>query len=208
MQQKHEQDIFKTLSSPSRGIYKEKGSKFLSFAFPVSDTDEISKLLDSLRKEYFDARHHCYAYRLGTGGDIWRANDDGEPSYTAGKQILGQLLSKELSDVLIVVVRYFGGIKLGVPGLINAYRSATADAISNGTIVEKIETAIVTISFEYEDTNNISKVLKETKIAPKKFVSDRHCTIIAEVGLSEMENFIDKMTKAGGRATVSSPQIL
>ena len=159
LQENHTEDVYKTLSSPSKGIYKDKGSKFLSFAFPVSDIEEIKTELDRLRKEYYDARHHCYAYRLGHTGDIWRANDDGEPSSTAGKQILGQLLSKELCNVLVVVVRYFGGIKLGIPGLIKAYRTATLDAIANGEIIEKTATTRIATTFSYENTHNITRAL-------------------------------------------------
>ena len=108
-------DTFKSLKAPSEGLYKEKGSKFLAFAYPVVSEDEVKAYLEQIRKKYYDARHHCYAYRLGLNGDVWRYNDDGEPSSTAGRPIYGQILSRELSDVLIVVVRYFGGIKLGVP---------------------------------------------------------------------------------------------
>ena len=120
-------DTFKSISAPAEGIYKEKGSKFLAFAYPVVSEEEVKAILESVRKEYYDARHHCYAWRLGLNGNQWRYNDDGEPSSTAGRPIYGQILSRELSDVLIVVVRYFGGTKLGVPGLIRAYRTAAAD---------------------------------------------------------------------------------
>lgn len=202
LQDNYTEDIYKTLSSPSQGVYKDKGSKFLSFAFPVSDIDDVKTEIDRLRKEYYDARHHCYAYRLGHTGDIWRANDDGEPSSTAGKQILGQLLSKELCNVLVVVVRYFGGIKLGVPGLIKAYRTATLDAISNGEIIEKKATARIATSFPYENTHSITRALKEMNITPKKFISKEDCTIITEVGLSETGRFIEKIKEAGGKPSI------
>ncbi len=122
-------DSYKTLESPAEGTYREKGSRFLAFGFPVQNEEEIRNILASLRKKYHDARHHCYAYRLGTTGEAYRVNDDGEPSGTAGKPILGQLLSNNLTHVLVVVVRYFGGTLLGTGGLITAYRSATADMI-------------------------------------------------------------------------------
>ena len=202
LQENHTEDVYKTLSSPSKGIYKDKGSKFLSFAFPVSDIEEIKTELDRLRKEYYDARHHCYAYRLGHTGDIWRANDDGEPSSTAGKQILGQLLSKELCNVLVVVVRYFGGIKLGIPGLIKAYRTATLDAIANGEIIEKTATARIATTFSYENTHSITRALKEMNVTPKKFISKEDCTIITEIGLSETDSFMERISEAGGSPVI------
>ncbi|MCF0172581.1 MAG: YigZ family protein, partial [Bacteroidales bacterium] len=125
-------DCYKSIAAPSTGIYKDKGSKFMAFAYPVESEEEVKSLVSALRKKYFDARHHCWAYRIGRLGEKWRINDDGEPSSTAGKPILGQILSNQLSDTLIVVVRYFGGILLGTPGLIQAYKSAAADAIANG----------------------------------------------------------------------------
>ena len=133
-------DCYKSISALSTGIFKDNGSKFLAFAYPVSSEEEIKPIIQQLKKEYFDARHHCYAYRIGHTGAIWRMNDDGEPSSTAGRPIYGQILSAQLSDILVVVVRYFGGIKLGVPGLIRAYKTSTADAIANATIIEKIAT--------------------------------------------------------------------
>ena len=130
-------DTYRTLKSPSEGIYKEKGSKFLAFAFPVNNEGDIKEKLEEIRKAYHDARHHCYAWVLGADKSRFRANDDGEPSNSAGKPILGKLQSHDLSQILIIVVRYFGGVKLGVGGLINAYRSAADDAIQNGTIVKR-----------------------------------------------------------------------
>ncbi len=127
-------DLYKTIEEASTGIYKEKGSKFLAFAYPVATEYEVKDILDGLKKEYYDARHHCYAYVLGADKDKFRANDDGEPSSTGGKPILGQILSNDLTNIFIVVVRYFGGTKLGVSGLINAYRSAASDAINNAKI--------------------------------------------------------------------------
>lgn len=132
---KSDTDSYLSIAAPSEGLYKEKGSKFMAFAYPVEEEEQAKEIIADLKKEYFDARHHCYAYRIGHTGDQWRMNDDGEPSSTAGRPIFGQLLSNELSDILVVVVRYFGGIKLGVPGLIRAYKSATADAIANAEIV-------------------------------------------------------------------------
>lgn len=182
-------DLYRTIAGPAKGIYKELGSKFLAFAFPVETEAEIKKIIADIKKEYFDARHHCYAYRLGADGSRWRANDDGEPSSTAGKPIHGQLLSNELSDVLIVVVRYFGGTKLGVPGLIRAYRSATQDAIANATIVDKIAAEIFKVNFDYLEMNNVMKVLKEMGLTPSGQEYGDRCSLIVRVRLTSVEAF-------------------
>ena len=154
-------DTYKTIAEAATGLFKDKGSKFLAFAFPVENEEQIKQHIQTLKKEFFDARHHCYAYRLGLNGELWRANDDGEPSSTGGKPILGQLLSQELTNVLIVVVRYFGGILLGASGLIVAYRNAAADALNNAQIVEKIAKDEIEFSFHYNDMNAVMKLLKE-----------------------------------------------
>ena len=169
-------DTFRSLEAPSEGLYKEKGSKFLAFAYPVASEEEIKRHLERIRKEYYDARHHCYAYRLGLAGDVWRMNDDGEPSSTAGRPIFGQIQSVGLSDILIVVVRYFGGIKLGVPGLINAYRSAAADAISNGRIVEKTATELFSVTFDYAGMDRVMRVLKDMGLSPLRFDTGTEAT--------------------------------
>ncbi|MDD4257772.1 MAG: IMPACT family protein [Bacteroidales bacterium] len=154
-------EIYTTIAAPSEGLYKEKGSKFLAFAYPVSTEDEIKNLLQDLRKKFFDARHHCYAYRLGPDGATWRVNDNGEPSSTAGKPIFGQLISFGLSDVLVVVIRYFGGIKLGVSGLINAYRTAARDALEHAQTVEKQVRENITLEYTYEQTNAVMKAIRD-----------------------------------------------
>ncbi|MCK9625330.1 MAG: YigZ family protein [Bacteroidales bacterium] len=182
-------DCYKSISALSKGIYKDNGSKFLAFAFPVETELEIKSIITEIKKEYFDARHHCYAYRLGYLGDIWRLNDDGEPSSTAGKPIFGQLLSNELSDILVIVIRYFGGIKLGVPGLIKAYKSATADAIANAEIINKIAGEYFTVSFEYQQMNDVMKVLKNLNINPISQISDALCSIEVRVRLTQIEQF-------------------
>ena len=182
-------DTYKSISAPSRGIYKELGSKFLAFAYPVETEEEIKQILASLRKEYFDARHHCYAWRLGLSGEPFRMNDDGEPSSTAGRPIHGQLLSQELSDILVVVVRYFGGVKLGVPGLIRAYTTATQDALANATVIEKIAGEHFTVKFGYLQMNDVMKVLKEMGITPLKQSFDLDCTLEVRVRLTQIEDF-------------------
>jgi uncharacterized YigZ family protein len=154
-------DKYLTISSTSEGLYKEKGSRFIAFARPVYSETEVKQYLNTLKKEYYDARHHCYAYRLGVTGEQWRAVDDGEPSGSAGKPILGQLLSNNLTNIVIFVIRYFGGIKLGIPGLINAYRSASADAIRNAEIIEKEDKDNFSIEFSYLAMNDVMKIIKE-----------------------------------------------
>ena len=131
-------DTYKTIKSVSHGLFKDKGSKFISIAFPVRNEDEIKKFLDETRKEHHDARHHCYAYALGKDGSAWRSNDDGEPSGTGGKPILGQIRSFGVTNVLIIVPRYFGGTLLGTSGLINAYKTAAESALSNAEIIDYI----------------------------------------------------------------------
>ena len=163
-------DTYLTVSTISEGLYKEKGSRFISFAIPVSGLAEIKEILAGKKKEYHDARHICYAYIIGTQGEETRANDDGEPSGTAGRPILGVLLSHNLTNTLLVVVRYFGGTKLGTSGLINAYREAAADAIARNTIIEKTVDVTFVIHFDYPFLNEVMRVIKEE--APT--VVDRH----------------------------------
>lgn len=176
-------DTYKTLAAPSEGLYKEKGSKFLAFAYPVRTLDEVKTHLDQLRKDYFDARHHCYAYILGPRKDAFRANDDGEPSGTGGRPIHGQLLSADLTDTLIVVVRYFGGILLGASGLANAYRTAARDAIDHATIVERTIDCRYRLSFAYEAMNDVMRILKDFDLKPEQPHYDLQCSL--EVGIRQ-----------------------
>ncbi|MDR0385901.1 MAG: YigZ family protein [Prevotellaceae bacterium] len=154
-------DKYLTISSPSEGLYKEKGSRFIALAYPACSETEIKQHLNELKSKYHDARHHCYAYRLGVTGDVWRAVDDGEPSGSAGKPVLGQLLSNNLTNTVIFVVRYFGGIKLGVPGLINAYRTAAASSISNARIVEQENKDRFAVVFDCSAMHDVMKALKD-----------------------------------------------
>jgi len=195
-------DSYKSISKPSTGIYKELGSKFLSFAYPVSSEEEIKNILAELRKNYFDARHHCYAYRLGVNGEIWRANDDGEPSSSSGKPIFGQLLSNEISDVLVVVVRYFGGIKLGVPGLIRAYKAATIDAIDNTEIIEKIAVRVMKFSFDYLLMNSMMKLIKEYSAVILEQQSDNLCTIAVTIREGNYNRFANAIAEAVGKILI------
>ena len=157
-------DTFLTIASESTGVYKDKGSKFLAFAYPVSREDEVKEKVDFLRRKYFEARHHCYAYRLGADGERCRANDDGEPANSAGKPILGQLVARGVTNVLVVVVRYFGGILLGVGGLTQAYKQATADALATAEIVTDVVTETWQLTFAYQDMNRVLKVVKDMNI--------------------------------------------
>ena len=182
-------DTYRSIAAPAKGIYKELGSKFLAFAHPVETEDQAKEILAAVRKEYFDARHHCFAWRLGLTGEPYRLSDDGEPSSTAGRPIHGQLLSQELSDILVVVVRYFGGVKLGVPGLIRAYRTATQDALANARIVEKVAGEHFTLKFGYLQMNDVMKVLKDMGITPLKQSFDLDCSLEVRVRLSQIEDF-------------------
>ena len=182
-------DTYRSIAAPAKGLYKELGSKFLAFAYPVETEEEAKNLLAAVRKEYFDARHHCFAWRLGLTGEPYRLSDDGEPSSTAGRPIHGQLLSNGLSDILVVVVRYFGGVKLGVPGLIRAYKTATQDAIANAEIIEKVAGEHFTLKFGYLQMNDVMKVLKDMGITPLTQSFDLDCTLEVRVRLTQIEDF-------------------
>lgn len=154
-------DSYLTISQPGKAEYSEKRSKFLAFAFPVTTSDEVKEIVQQYEKEYYDARHVCYAYMLGAERTVFRAVDNGEPSGTAGKPILGQINSAELSDILIIVVRYFGGVKLGTSGLIVAYKTAAAEAIQNCEIIERTVDDLIDVHFEYPLMNSVMRVVKE-----------------------------------------------
>ena len=188
-------DIFKTIAAPAEGQYTEKRSKFLAFAFPVSTVEDIKMLIDEYQKKYFDARHLCYAYMLGHDRLNFRANDNGEPSGTAGKPILGQINSNELTDILIIVVRYFGGVKLGTSGLIQAYKAAAAEAIAAATIIEKTVDVQLTISFEYIAMNQVMRVVKEENptIVSQQF--DNDCVMTLATRASLMPRLHDRLEK-------------
>ncbi|MBW6535931.1 MAG: YigZ family protein [Mariniphaga sp.] len=157
-------DTYKTIKEKSEGLFKDKGSKFFAYAFPVESEEEIKKILNQLKKEHHSARHHCYAWRLGTEEITFRANDDGEPSSTAGKPILGQLLSFELTNTLIIVVRYFGGTLLGTSGLINAYRTAAAEAINHAKIETRLIEEKFTLKFTYKEMNEVMQIIKQENL--------------------------------------------
>ena len=188
------QDSFLTISSPSEGLYKEKGSKFIALSFPVESVDEVKDSLEGLRKEYYDARHHCYAYVLGHAGDEVRANDDGEPNHSAGDPILGQIKSKNLTNTLVVVIRYFGGTKLGVSGLITAYKTAAAEALDANQIIQKDITENITLRFPYDEMNEVMKLVKDLDLKIKRQEYDSLCIMNLEVIISQMGNLKEKVT--------------
>ncbi|MDR1973420.1 MAG: YigZ family protein [Bacteroidales bacterium] len=190
-------DTYKTISTSSEGLYKEKGSKFLAFAFPVNSKEEVEANIAILRKKYFDARHHCYAWRLATTPETFRANDDGEPSGTAGKPIYGQIISHEVTNILIVVVRYFGGVLLGTGGLVKAYKTAAAEALNNATIIEKIRTVSHTIKFPYEKTSAVMKILKDKNITPSspKYNEAGICEMEIEIRLRDVDRIKTKIAE-------------
>jgi len=184
-------DRYHTIRDAAEGLYKEKGSKFIAIAFPVRDEEEIKHFQDELRKSHHAARHHCYAWKLGMDENNYRANDDGEPGNSAGKPILGQIQKYELTNILIVVVRYFGGTKLGVGGLINAYRSAAEDALHNATIVEKQLHNHYQLLFSYAEMNEVMTLVKEWNLEQYDQQFELSCTmkIAVAAGLAdELEN--------------------
>ncbi len=191
-------DSYKSIPAPAEGLFKDNGSRFISFAFPVETEEEIKDIVAELKKKYHDARHHCYAYRLGYLGDRFRANDDGEPSGSAGRPILGQIDSRGLSDVLVVVVRYFGGIKLGIPGLIRAYKTSTAEALDNAGTVEKIAGKWFRIDFGYGAMNQVMKVLKDMDLRQKDQDFGNECSLKAWVRLSVEDDFKDRLSVVEG----------
>lgn len=184
-------DTYRTIAAPAEGLYKEKGSKFLSFAYPVHNVDDVKQHLEQLRKDYFDARHHCYAYILGANKDAFRANDDGEPSGTGGRPIHGQLLSADLTNTLIVVVRYFGGILLGASGLANAYKTAAREAIDHATIVERTIDVHYNLHFAYESMNDVMRILKDYDIKPENTNYGLDCSLEVAVRQSLSVRFYD-----------------
>ena len=193
-----QKDSYLTIAEPAEAIYKERSSKFLVYAYPVESEEEIKLHLDRLRKEFFDATHHCYAYRLGAEGEVFRANDDGEPSGTAGKPILGQLLSAQLTNCLVVVVRYFGGTKLGVSGLIQAYKESTAEVIAASQIVEKTVDSVFEVQFPYIAMNGVQRVVKEVAPRIDRQEFDNLCTMILRIRKSEAPILESKLRKVEG----------
>lgn len=191
----NQNDTYKTITSLAEGIYTEKRSKFIAMALPVRTLEEIKGYLEQYQKQYYDARHVCYAYMLGHERTNFRANDNGEPSGTAGKPILGQINSNELTDILIVVVRYFGGIKLGTSGLIQAYKAAAAEAIAAAEIVEKTVDDDVTVAFEYPFMNDVMRIVKEEEPMLVSQSYDMDCLMTLRIRRSLMNRLRERLGK-------------
>lgn len=191
-------DTYLTIEQPAEALFKDKGSKFIGLAYPVQNEQQVKEILQGLKKEHHTANHHCYAYRLGADKLTFRANDDGEPSNTAGKPILGQIQSNDLTDILIVVVRYFGGTLLGVSGLIHAYKTSAAEAIRVSKIIEKQILFSYTIHFPFEQLNDVMKILKqsEAKITAQEF--DNQCQISFHIRKASSEACEEKLKKTEG----------
>ena len=200
------EDVYKTISNLSEGIYTEKRSKFIAIAVPVCTREEIKTHIEHYQKKYYDARHVCYAYMLGHERKDFRANDNGEPSGTAGKPILGQINSNELTDILIIVVRYFGGIKLGTSGLITAYKSAAAEAIVNADIVERTVDETITVAFEYPFMNDIMRIVKEEEPEVIRQTYDMDCLITLRIRQSAMEKLRARLEKVDSARIVEKNQ--
>ncbi|HEY6913259.1 MAG TPA: YigZ family protein [Paludibacter sp.] len=188
-------DIYKTISTNTEGIYKEKGSKFLSFAIPVNDVEEVKEIVKEYRKRFFDARHVCYAYVFGAERANFRANDDGEPSGTAGRPILGQINSRELTNILVIVVRYFGGILLGTGGLVTAYKEATADALNQAVIIEKTVTETISINFDYIQMNDVMKAIRDTNPQIVSQTYDNRCNMQLSIRKQDADLLTGKLEK-------------
>lgn len=188
-------DSFKTIKSISTGTYSEKRSKFLAFAIPVRSVDEVKQIVAEYQKKYYDARHVCYAYMLGAERTEFRANDNGEPSGTAGKPILGQINSNELTDILVIVVRYFGGVKLGTSGLIVAYRLAAAEAISAADVIEKTVDEDITFFFEYPFMNDVMRIVKEESPEIISQTYDSDCSMTLRIRKSAMPKLRMRLEK-------------
>jgi len=187
-------DKYLSIKEKSEGLYKDKGSKFIALAYPVNHKDEVKQLIQSVKKEYYSARHHCFAYVIGNNDLHFRAYDDGEPRHTAGDPILNQIKSFQLIDVLVIVVRYFGGTKLGKSGLINAYKTASKEALSKATIIEKVPKSEISIDFSYEGINDVMHVLQQYdfKISDQQY--EENCRITGLISLEEVQELINKLS--------------
>ena len=190
-----EEDIYKTIDVAGEGIYSEKRSKFLAFAIPVQSLEDVKREVEFYQKKYYDARHVCYAYRLGERRELFRANDNGEPSGTAGKPILGQIDSRELTNVLVIVVRYFGGIKLGTSGLIVAYKAAAAEALDATEHIEKTINDEILLKFSYPLLNDVLRIVKEENPRIVEQIFDNECIVRLSIRLSRMPRLRERYEK-------------
>ncbi len=187
------QDTYKTIKKPAEGFFKDRGSKFYAFAFPVKSENEVNEHRTALRKKFHDARHHVYAFYLGIKQPVYRSSDDGEPANSSGPPILGQIKSFGLTDILVVVIRYFGGTKLGIPGLINAYKTAAADALNNAQIIEKTISQKLSFTFDYPVMNDIMRMTKDNDIKIRKQEFLESCFLELDIKISKFDAFKDKI---------------
>lgn len=192
------EDEYKTIAADSEALYKDRNSRFLTYAYHVTTVEQVKERLDVLYKKYYDATHHCYAYRLGPRGEQFRANDDGEPSGTAGKPILGQLLSREVTDCLVVVVRYFGGTKLGVPGLIEAYKQSTVAVLDESEIVLRTVDRMMTVTYAYEAMNDVMRVVKQMQPNIKEQQFDNICRMRLSIRESQADELFARLSSVEG----------
>ncbi len=188
-------DEYKTIVTPAQGSFRDKGSRFLAFAFPVCSEKEVKQQLETLRKQYYDATHHCYAYVLGFGKSAYRVNDDGEPSGTAGRPIYGQILCADLTNVLIVIIRYYGGTNLGVPGLIHAYKTAAAESLAKAEVVTRIVKEIYQVEYPYELMNDVMKIIKDETLEVINNEFGMKCVIRLAIRHSEAGRVVGKFSK-------------
>ncbi|MBD1365806.1 YigZ family protein [Mucilaginibacter sp. ZT4R22] len=191
-------DTYKTIAQPAEGIFRDRGSKFLGYAYPIGSDADIKSIVAKLKAEHPKANHHCWAIRLGIDRSVFRVNDDGEPSGTAGRPILNTLLSKNITNVLVVVVRYFGGTLLGVPGLINAYKLTTEAALEQAEIINKTVNDIYTITFEYPQMNDVMRIIKEEQLQVLEQTSELNCNIKFSIRKTQVEQVMSKLNKQTG----------
>ncbi len=189
------EDTYLTIEGPSEGIFRDKGSKFIAYAYPFKEESTLKDRVAELKSQHPKARHHCWAYRLTTDRSVYRVNDDGEPSGTAGRPILNVLLSKDVTNILVVVVRYFGGTLLGVPGLIHAYKMATQEALDSAAIVEKTVNDIYRVDFDYLQMNAVMRLVKEENLPILKQQFDTNCSMDIEVRKMQVNQVLRKLDK-------------
>ncbi len=191
-------DTYRTIENSSKGTFRDRGSKFIAFAYPISSENDIKPIVTSLKSEHPKARHHCWAMRLSIDRSAFKLNDDGEPSGTAGRPILNTLLSRDLTNVLVVVVRYFGGTLLGVPGLINAYKMATEEALNQAVVIEKTVNDVYTISFDYLQMNEVMRVIKDGDLATLSQQFDNNCSIQVSIRKMQVNAILSKLHTLAG----------
>ncbi len=189
------EDTYRTIEKPTEGIFRDRSSKFLSYAYPVSAENDLKNILSQLKAEHPKANHHCWAMRLGTDRSVFRINDDGEPSGTAGRPILNALLSHDLTNIVVIVVRYFGGTLLGVPGLINAYKTATEEALKQAKIIEKTVNDIYTIAFDYLQMNDVMKIVKDDGLTILNQAFDNNCSVQVSIRKTQVNQSLAKFDK-------------